>query len=271
MSRISIVGIAYERELVPPRNQRRIEDADVVVGDKSFLGQIEDLVRRDAVAVDPTEDDEDFRGSRVIFALNSAREGNDVVLVSSGDPGIWGMAPYVLNRMCADGAEPDGAGRVHVDILPAPAAFQITAGKAGAPLQDGFVACSLCDDLTPEDTVDRRLDAAAGSGMATVVYKPRYNAEIMPKKYPRERFPHLHPAREQSDRRLADLFDVFLSARPATTPVVLARNLGEPDESVSVRTLTDLRSSVADIPFFAVLIICGEHTVEVGPYMSVDR
>lgn len=270
---VSIVGISYAAETIPPANLERLREVDLVIGHHGFLEMLAPVLPPTTETTDPPAEPDDvgFRAPRVRLALDAATAGRHVAVVSDGDPGIWGMASYVFRFL---GEHPEIYGppeNTPVHVLPAVSALQLAAAAAGAPLNNGFVACSLCDDITPVDTVNRRLEAAASSGMATVVYKPRYNAEITPERYPEADFPEFHPPRARSDNRLLYLMECFLRHRPASTPTILTQHLGTAEEHTTTPTLGELRHQIGDVSYYAVLVVCSEETVRVGPYLTVDR
>ena len=115
--------------------------------------------------------------------------------------------------------------------------MQAAAARAGAPLGHDFCAVSLSDLLTPRDVILQRLDAAASAGFVTALYNPQS----------RTRRTLLDKAR-----------DIFLNARPADTPVVIARNLGRADESVTLTTLSDFDPDAVDM--LTIVILGGADT-----------
>lgn len=176
---------------------------------------------------------------RVRAALDLAASGRTVALVSSGDPGIYAMAALVLELVDAE----DRAGwrRLAVEICPGVSALQAAAARAGAPLGHDFCAISLSDLLTPWPVIERRLRAAADGDFVVALYNPAS----------RSRVGQLGRARE-----------LLLAARAASTPVVVARNLGRDGESVRVTTLGDLDPAGADM--LTTLIIGSSRTRAVG-------
>ena len=176
---------------------------------------------------------------RVRAALDLAASGRTVALVSSGDPGIYAMATLVLELMDAE-ARADWR-RTAVEICPGVSALQAAAARAGAPLGHDFCAISLSDLLTPWPVIERRLRAAGDGDFVVVLYNPAS----------RSRVGQLGRARE-----------LLLAARAASTPVVIARNLGRGGESVRVTTLGDLDPAGADM--LTTLIVGSSRTRAVG-------
>lgn len=153
--------------------------------------------------------------ARVDAALALAARGHRVALVCSGDAGIYALATLVYERR--DEGPPEWR-RPSIRVCPGVSALQASAARAGAPLGHDFCAISLSDLLTPAATVERRLHAAAAGDFVVALY---------------------NPASERRKTLLPRAREIFLAARPATTPVVLARNLGRPGEAIEIVALGD--------------------------------
>jgi cobalt-precorrin 5A hydrolase/precorrin-3B C17-methyltransferase len=156
--------------------------------------------------------------ARVRHALELAGEGRTVALVCSGDAQIYAMAALVFELLEVDGARAvsDAARRVGVAVHPGISALQAASARTGALIGHDFCAISLSDLLTPRETILARLRAAAEGDFVVALYNPR------------------------SGRR-TELIEtakaLFLAQRPATTPVLIGRALGRPEETVEVVTL----------------------------------
>jgi cobalt-precorrin 5A hydrolase / cobalt-factor III methyltransferase / precorrin-3B C17-methyltransferase len=162
--------------------------------------------------------------ARVRAALDLAADGRSVALVSSGDAGIYAMGALVFELL--DRSERADWRRVAVTCAPGISALQAAAARIGAPLGHDFCAISLSDLMTPWEVIERRVRAAAEGDFVIAFYNP----------VSRRRTTQVGAARE-----------ILLSHRPAETPVVLARNLGRPGESVEVLALKDLAAERVDM------------------------
>jgi precorrin-3B C17-methyltransferase len=172
-------------------------------------------------------------GARARHALDLAAEGRDVVVVSSGDPGIFAMAAAVMEQLDGDDGPP--AGRwdgVDVRVLPGVTAAQAAAARVGAPLGHDFCVISLSDNLKPWEVVERRLSAAAGADFVIAVYNPTSRSRPW---------------------QLGRAAEVLLEHRSADTPVVLGRDIGRPGERVEVLPLGKLAQ--ADVDMRTVVIV----------------
>lgn len=269
---ISVVGISYHNDLLTNSALKALGGADVVIGHKSFIGQVRPFLKTDASAYDILDEvsgDADFRDLRIQHAIRHAKDGKSVVLISSGDPGIWGMAAYLFPALSAQGFDRDGS--IRVDVLPGITAAQVAASRLGAPLMNGFAFNALCDDITDPNVIDRRMNACAEGDMVTVVYKLRYNAEEHPEHYPIEKFPRFHPPVQRSRERFETMCGFFLKTRAPETPVVIARNLGDEDESLKTIALSELKAHFAEVNLTSILLIGNSETRVEGGWLVSNR
>ena len=148
---------------------------------------------------------------RAEAALDLAAKGECVALISSGDAGIYAMASLVFELL--DRSDNAAWQRVEVTMTPGISALQAAAARAGAPLGHDFCAISLSDLLTPWDVIEQRLKAAAEGDFVIALY---------------------NPASQKRRQGLARALAILGSGRPASTPVIIARNLGRSGETVDV-------------------------------------
>ncbi len=160
-----------------PRAREALEQAEVVVGYKTYV----DLIRHLIGGKDVRASGMRREISRCREAVSAALDGRRVALVSSGDAGIYGMAGLVFEVCRAqgvrvktwDGAEVSKEGCLSVEVVPGVAAFNAAAALLGAPLMHDFAAVSLSDHLTPWELIEKRLDAAGAADFVIAVYNPR--------------------------------------------------------------------------------------------------
>jgi len=173
--------------------------------------------------------------ARVRHAMELAGEGKSVALVCSGDAGIYAMATLVFELLDkADGPEgltPE-ARRIEIAVSPGISALQAAAARAGAPLGHDFCTISLSDLLTPWEDIKRRV-TAAGEGDFVIAF---YN-----------------PVSKKRRTQLAWARDKLLEHRPASTPVILATNLGREGELIRVVPLGSL--NVDDVDMLTVVVV----------------
>ncbi|WP_017588371.1 precorrin-2 C(20)-methyltransferase [Nocardiopsis ganjiahuensis] len=164
---------------------------------------------------------------RARLALDLAREGERVAVVSGGDAGVFGMATAVF-----EAAEDPAYAQVPVRVLPGVSAVQAVAARAGAPVGGDFAVMSLSDRLKPWEVIERRLRAVAEADMALAIY---------------------NPASRSRTEQVATARDVLLEHRKPDTVVVVGRGVGRPGESLTVTTLGEL--DPADIDMRCLLIV----------------
>ena len=203
-----------------PDARAAIEGANHVVGYRRYLDLVADLLR--GQSLHPYELGEER--ARVKKAIRLAAEGKRVVLVCSGDPGVYAMASLVMETL--DAAPDPAFGRIALRVLPGVSAMQAAAARAGAPIGHDFCAVSLSDLLTPRETIEARLAAAASADFVIALYNPVSAAR-----------------RETFDRAL----EILRAHRAPETPVVVACNLGRQGEGVALMPLERLDPARIDM------------------------
>jgi cobalt-precorrin 5A hydrolase / precorrin-3B C17-methyltransferase len=163
---------------------------------------------------------------RVIHAINQAKQGKRVALICSGDAGIYAMAALVYERLAIESA------RIGVDVVPGISAFQAAAARAGAVIGHDFCCISLSDLLTPWETIEKRLQAAAFGDFVVALYNPR--------------------SLKRKDQ-LPRAIEILEAHRKDTTPVIIASNLGRPDEKIKVVALGNFNPE--DVDMLTVVLI----------------
>lgn len=162
--------------------------------------------------------------TRARIALDLAASGRRVALISSGDAGIYAMASLAFELM--DREQNTAWQRIEVIVTPGISALQAAASRAGAPLGHDFCAISLSDLLTPWHVIEQRLNAAADGDFIVALY---------------------NPASGRRRQGLARALAILGKARPATTPVIIGKNLGREGETMLVTTLEDVDQDSIDM------------------------
>lgn len=158
---------------------------------------------------------------RARLALDLARNGERVAVVSGGDAGIFGMAAAVFEA-ADDAAYAD----VPIRVLPGLSAVQVVAARAGAPIGGDFAVMSLSDRLKPWELIEQRLRAVAEADLVLAVYNPRSRSRTT---------------------QVADMRRVLLEHRSPLTVVVVGRDVGRAEEQLVVTTLGDLDPETIDM------------------------
>lgn len=216
-------------DLLTPEARRALAGCSVWVGYGLYLDLLEPLRRPDQLRCDGQLTQERERCRQ---ALELAGQGMGVALVSSGESGIYGMAGLALELWL----ERPSAERPAFTVHPGLSALQLAAARAGAPLMHDFCTISLSDRLTPWATIERRLRAAAAGDFVVALYNPRSRGR---------------------DWQLGRARELLLEGRDPGTPVVLARQLGRPEEAVSFHRLAELPLERVDM---LSLLIIGNST-----------
>jgi len=183
-----------------------ISGSQVVVGYSRYLDLIRDLLEgKETIATGMTREIERCRA-----ALRLAEEGKVVALVSSGDPGIYGMASLAIELSRAEGVS------VPIEIVPGVSAASAAAARLGAPLALDFACISLSDLLVPWETIRERLAAVAAADLVVGLYNPRSPKRVT---------------------QLSEAAEIFRRHRAGTTPVGIGTAVGTPEERI---VLSDL-------------------------------
>ncbi|QIY56403.1 precorrin-2 C(20)-methyltransferase [Streptomyces sp. RPA4-5] len=165
--------------------------------------------------------DNKVESERAELALDLARRGRRVAVVSGGDPGVFAMATAVLEVACQD---PYRA--IPVRVLPGVTAANAAAARAGAPLGHDYAVISLSDRLKPWEVIAERLHAAAGADLVLALYNPGSRSRTW---------------------QVGKTRELLLEHRAPDTPVILARDIGGPEESVRTVRLADLDPTQVDM------------------------
>jgi precorrin-3B C17-methyltransferase len=171
---------------------------------------------------------------RARFALDLAADGREVVVVSSGDPGVFAMATAVVEELHRQA--PARYAGVELTIVPGITAAAAAAARVGAPLGHDFCCLSLSDVLKPWPVVERRLEAVGAADLVVALY---------------------NPISRQRPWQLARAVEILRAHRHGDTPVVVARDVGRPDEAVHTTTLGAFDPADADM---RTLVIVGSTT-----------
>lgn len=209
-----VVGLGPgDTDLLTPRALASIREADLIIGYKTYVDLIQELISDKSVISSGMRKEID----RARLAVDEACAGKNVAVVSSGDPGVYGMAGIVL-EVARD--------KVPVEIIPGVTAATSAASVLGAPLMHDFAVISLSDLLTPWDTISQRLRAAAAGDFIMVLYNPRSKG----------RPENINQARE-----------ILLPLLNPQTPVGIVRCAQRGEQSSVITTLQDMLDSEIDM------------------------
>ncbi|WP_392885092.1 precorrin-3B C(17)-methyltransferase [Pseudomonas migulae] len=219
--RLAVIGLGPgATELMVPAVKAELARANDVLGYETYV-RMAGPFRADQV-MHCTDNREEMQRARHAFEL--AAQGRSVVVVSSGDPGVFAMAAAVLEALheSSDAAWHN----VDLEILPGVSASLATAAQAGAPLGHDFCVLSLSDNLKPWDIIEKRLDLASQADLALAFYNPISRSRPW---------------------QLGRALEIVARHRTPQTPVVLGRDIGRPGQTLRVTTLGQLTPEQVDM------------------------
>jgi cobalt-precorrin 5A hydrolase/precorrin-3B C17-methyltransferase len=219
--RLTVVGLGPgAAEFMVPAARQALDEAEDLLGYETYIRMAGPL-RPDQVA-HCTDNREELQRARHAFEL--AANGRRVVVVSSGDPGVFAMAAAVLEAL--DESRDADWLRVELQVFPGVSAALATAAKAGAPLGHDFCLLSLSDNLKPWEVIEQRLDHAAAADLAMAFYNPISRARPW---------------------QLGRALEIVARHRAPETVVVLGRDIGRPAERLTLTSLGELRPEQVDM------------------------
>ncbi|PKM41678.1 MAG: precorrin-3B C(17)-methyltransferase [Firmicutes bacterium HGW-Firmicutes-8] len=239
--KLAVVGIGPgDPDQMSWRAHQVIKEADVIIGYKTYIELLGDLIKgKEVISSGMTREVE-----RSLLAIERAAAGQYVAVVSSGDPGIYGMAGVTLELL----EKQDVGDQIDVEIVPGISSANAAAASLGAALMHDFAVVSLSDLLTPWEVIEKRLEAAAAADFVIVLYNP----------VSKKRTEQIKRARE-----------VFLRHKPLKTPVGIVRNAKRGNEKV---IHTDLEHFLEnEIDMFTIVLIGNKETYRSGRFMITPR
>ncbi|SFN65271.1 cobalt-precorrin 5A hydrolase / precorrin-3B C17-methyltransferase [Cohaesibacter marisflavi] len=214
-----------------PEATSLIASAEKLVGYKFYLDLLGPMADDERRCDFPMGSEKD----RCRYALEEAGKGHDVALICSGDGGIYAMGALVmelLDRDADNGGVSDAAKRVALTHVSGISALQAASARFGALLGHDFCTISLSDLLTPWETIEQRVKAAAEGDFVVAFY---------------------NPVSKKRRTQLLRAKEMLLTKRPEETPVLLASNLGRPDEELKMRTLATL--DIEEVDMLTVVLV----------------
>ena len=224
MGKIIVAGIGPgSKEDITPAVLEAVREADAVVGYKYYFQFIEAYVKPGCECIDTGMKKERERAEQA-FLL--AEQGKTICVISSGDAGLYGMAPLIYEM------KRERQSDIEIVSLPGISAFQKAASLLGAPIGHDVCLISLSDLMTPWNVIERRIKAAAVGDFVTAVYNPKSHGRYW---------------------QLYRLQELFLQERSADTPVGYVRQAGREEQEVKVTTLGTFNPE--DVDMFTVILI----------------
>ena len=239
MGKIIVAGIGPgSKEDITPAVLDAVRAADAIVGYKYYFQFIQEYVKEGCECIDTGMKKERERAEQ---AFELAEQDKTVVVISSGDAGIYGMTPLVYEMKRERGSD------VEIESLPGISAFQKAASLLGAPIGHDLCIISLSDLMTPWEVIERRIKAAAVGDFVTAVYNPKSNGRYW---------------------QLYRLVELFLRQRSPETPVGYVRQAGRDEQEIKVTTLAEFDPEEVDM--FTVILIGNSQSYIFSPSSALS-
>ncbi len=200
-------------EHITKRAQEAIEESDCVIGYKTYVELIQDLLKNQEIISTGMSEEV----SRAQAAVQLAEEGKKVAVISSGDAGVYGMAGLIYEVLVEKGwTEETGVG---VEVIPGISAINSCASLLGAPVMHDACSISLSDHLTPWELIERRIDAAAQADFVIALYNPKSGRRT---------------------RQIAEAQRIIIQYRSPETPVGLVKSAYRDRQHIVITNVRDM-------------------------------
>ena len=215
------------------RAKQVIAESDTIVGYETYVNLVQDLIGKKTVyRYAMTQEVE-----RAHQCIDLAKSGKIVSLVSSGDPGIYGMAGLIYETLAERGWDPkDG---LKVEIIPGVSALNSCASIIGSPLMTDFAVVSMSDLLVPWEVIEKRVESAAQGDFVIVIYNPASKKRI---------------------HQLQDTRKILLKYRKPSTPVAIIKGAFRDSQTVVLTNLEDLPNHADQLGMISTVIIGNSST-----------
>lgn len=213
MAKLYVVGIGPGGvEHMTCKALKVIKECPVIVGYTFYIDLLGDLIEGKKIIKTGMKGEIE----RCKMAIQVAKEGQDTCIISTGDPGLYGMAGPILEM----------AGDVEVEIVPGVSAAFCAASEVGAPIMHDFCTISLSDLLTPWEVIEKRLNNAADGDFVITIYNPRSKG------------------REGHFKRAIEIISKY---RSGDTPVSIVKNAGRDGNEKYITTIDKIDYDLVDM------------------------
>jgi precorrin-3B C17-methyltransferase len=211
LGKLYVVGVGPgSHDHMTYRAKQVIEESGVIIGYDTYVGLVEDLIAGKEVYRYAMTQEVD----RANQAIDFAESGKIVSLVSSGDPGIYGMVGLIYEILAEKGWDKENG--IYVECVPGVSSLNSCAALVGSPLMTDFAVVSMSDLLVPWDIIVKRVEAAAMGDYVTVIY---------------------NPASKKRVHQLRDTKEIFLKYRKPETPVAIVKGAYRETQQVVITSL----------------------------------
>ncbi len=213
--------------------KKAISESDTIVGYDTYVNLVNDLLGNKAVyRYAMTQEVE-----RAHRCIDLAKKGKIVSLVSSGDPGIYGMAGLIYEILAESNWDPEKD--LRVEVIPGVSALNSCSSLIGSPLMTDFAVLSMSDLLVPWEIITKRVEAAAKGDFVIVIYNPSSKKRI---------------------HQLKDTRDILLKYRLPTTPVAIVKGAYRESEKIVITNLKDLQNHSDKLGMISTVIVGNSNT-----------
>jgi len=226
------------------RAKKAIEESDTIVGYETYVNIVQDLIDgKDVYRYAMTQEVE-----RAKQCIELAKEGKSVSLVSSGDPGIYGMAGLIYETLAEQGWDPKSG--LQVEIIPGISALNSCASIIGSPLMTDFAVLSMSDLLVPWEIIIKRVEAAAQGDFVIVIYNPASKKRI---------------------HQLQETRKILLKYRKPSTPVAIIKGAFRESQSVVLTDLENMENYADKLGMISTVIVGNSATYNYKDLMINPR
>ena len=243
--KLYIVGVGPgHHDHMPFRAKHVIEESDTIVGYETYVNLVEDLIDgKDIHRYAMTQEVE-----RAHQCIDLAKEGKIVSLVSSGDPGIYGMAGLIFEILAESGWNPESD--LQVELVPGVSALNSCASLIGSPLMTDFAVVSMSDLLVPWEIIVKRVEAAAQGDYVIVIYNPSSKKRI---------------------HQLQDTRKLLLKYRKQSTPVAIIKGAFRKSQTIVMTDLEHLEEHSDKLGMISTVIVGNSSTYNFKDLMINPR
>lgn len=243
--KLFIVGVGPgDHDNMTYRAKKAIEESNTIVGYETYVNLVQDLIDgKDVYRYAMTQEVE-----RAQQCIDLAKSGKIVSLVSSGDPGIYGMAGLIYETLAEQGWNPKND--LPVEVIPGVSALNSCASLVGSPLMTDFAVVSMSDLLVPWEIIVKRVKAAAQGDYVIVIYNPSSKKRI---------------------HQLQDTRKILLKYRKPTTPVAIIKGAYRDSQSIVLTDLENLESHSDKLGMISTVIVGNSSTYNYKDLMINPR
>jgi precorrin-3B C17-methyltransferase len=234
IGKLYIVGVGPgSHDHMTFRAKEVIEESDTIVGYDTYVGLVEDLIQgKEIHRYAMTQEVE-----RAKQCIELAQSGKVVSLVSSGDPGIYGMAGLIYETLAESGWDPKTG--LEVEVVPGVSALNSCASLIGSPLMTDFAVVSMSDLLVPWEMIVKRVEAAAQGDYVIVIYNPSSKKRI---------------------HQLQDTRKLLLKYRKSNTPVAIIKGAYRDSQTIVITDLENMEEHADKLGMISTVIIGNSST-----------